>query len=990
MSSEKKEPPLLTAEYFQLTKQYQDIYGKNTVVLLQNGTFFEIYGYKNMKTDVISGSPIEDVCNKLHFEIGEKKTIIGDEKVLIGGFNVYMLETYLPKIIEIGYTVVVYVQDENQPLDKKERKKRVLLGVYSTGTMVSYDTESSPQITNNIMCIWIKTYKPFYSINGKEKIVYGVSVANVFTGKSYLFEYENTFYMNPTTFDELERCISIYNPSELILLSPFDNNVINQIVQYSGIRSPIIHRRDTRDLSNQKIQNCEKQKYMSHILSTFFGYESMNVCSDFSSYTMATQSFCYLLDFIQEHNPNLIKKMTIPDFNNTSKKMVLANHTLKQLNIIDDNGKMYGNLSSVMGFLNKCCTAMGKRLFQQQMTSPTTDVEWLNTEYSMISLMLENYSFIENCRKILTKVRDIEKICRQLLLGKVYPSTVFQLHQSIEIISQVNKCLYENDKVCNYLCKDASIEKVCKGINEFLEKNLIIENCKNINSTTSFSENIIQSGISIQLDELLNRQKKNMDTFHTIYTYLNNLLKTNNNDSTEYIKKHKPEKSAVKLQITKTRANKLKTILKNVPDDKTIVNINGTLVDLKDIKFSMSSSNNDEISFGILNCITSDLQLIEGDINTEITRVYMDVLKNLEKSWFDELNILSEYVSKLDVLQSKTYVAKTYNYCRPEITENDKNSFVDAKQLRHCLIEHIQTNEIYVPNDISIGDDKQTGILLYGTNAVGKTSLIRALGISVIMAQCGMFVPCSEFVYSPYTAIYSRILGNDNLFKGMSTFAVEISELRVILNKADNRSLVLGDEICSGTETESALSIFVKSLMRLHDKDVNFIFATHFHEILKYEEVKDLKKMALMYMAVEYDPVQDCLLYDRKLKYGSGNRMYGLEVCKSLYLDEEFLTGAYELRNKYFPENRGELSNKACVYNSKKIRGICEMCKEKISSETHHILEQKEANEDGFIGTVHKNHPANLMALCEKCHNKTHKTGLITIRKKKIDFNVKK
>jgi len=137
--------------------------------------------------------------------------------------------------------------------------------------------------------------------------------------------------------------------------------------------------------------------------------------------------------------------------------------------------------------------------------------------------MLENYPFIDMFRKQLTGVRDIEKICRQLLLGKLYPSTVFQLHHSIQIISNIHSSLYENGTICNYLCKNASIEKICKGITEFLEKNLIIENCKNINSTTSFSENIIQSGISTQLDELLKRQKKNMDTFHMIYVYLNNL-----------------------------------------------------------------------------------------------------------------------------------------------------------------------------------------------------------------------------------------------------------------------------------------------------------------------------------------------------------------------------------------------------------------------------------------------------------------------------------
>jgi len=133
-----------------------------------------------------------------------------------------------------------------------------------------------------------------------------------------------------------------------------------------------------------------------------------------------------------------------------------------------------------------------------------------------------------------------------------------------------------------------------------------------------------------------------------------------------------------------------------------------------------------------------------------------------------------------------------------------------------------------LPTTFILVSQNRDGMLLYGTNAVGKTSLIRALGIAVIMAQCGMYVPCSKFVYKPYTAIYSRILGNDNLFKGLSTFAVEMSELRIILKMADDNSLVLGDEVCSGTETESALSIFVAALMQLHTKQVSFIFCNTF------------------------------------------------------------------------------------------------------------------------------------------------------------------
>jgi DNA mismatch repair protein MutS len=314
------------------------------------------------------------------------------------------------------------------------------------------------------------------------------------------------------------------------------------------------------------------------------------------------------------------------------------------------------------------------------------------------------------------------------------------------------------------------------------------------------------------------------------------------------------------------------------------------------------------------------------------------------------------------------------------IDDSVDKSFVKSEKLRHCLIEHIQQNEIYVPNDIHIGCDGQDGMLVYGTNAVGKTSLIRALGISVIMAQAGLYVPCSKYVYKPYTAIFSRILGNDNLFKGLSTFAVEMSELRIILKMADQNSLVLGDELCSGTETESALSIFVAGLQHLHRVETSFLFATHFHEIIGYDEIKELDRLVLKHMSVIYDRQTDALIYDRRLCDGPGNRMYGLEVCKSLHLDDTFLEKAYQIRQKYF--TRSELSFTSSPYNKDKIRGICELCNEKLGEEIHHLDPQKNADVNGFIGTFHKDHAANLMTVCSKCHDSIHSSKKTVIRKK--------
>ena len=323
-------------------------------------------------------------------------------------------------------------------------------------------------------------------------------------------------------------------------------------------------------------------------------------------------------------------------------------------------------------------------------------------------------------------------------------------------------------------------------------------------------------------------------------------------------------------------------------------------------------------------------------------------------------------------------MAKKYNYCKPSIVKSDK-SFVDAKKLRHCLIERFQSNELYVTNDVILGDNKTDGILLYGTNAVGKTTIIRALGISIIMAQAGLYVPASDFKFMPYKYIFTRIIGNDNIFKGLSTFAVEMSELRTILRLSDENSLILGDELCSGTETQSAISIFVAGIQKLHKCKSSFIFATHLHEIIEYDEITNLESVKLKHMSVIYDKERASLIYDSKLKDGPGNSMYGLEVCKSLSLPQDFLDIAYEIRMKYHPEGASILSLKTSRYNSKKVVGICENCGKSPGTEIHHLQHQADANSVGYINdsdsTFHKNTLANLMTLCETCHNEQHKVS---------------
>jgi len=121
------------------------------------------------------------------------------------------------------------------------------------------------------------------------------------------------------------------------------------------------------------------------------------------------------------------------------------------------------------------------------------------------------------------------------------------------------------------------------------------------------------------------------------------------------------------------------------------------------------------------------------------------------------------------------------------------------------------------------------------------------------------------------------------------------------------------------------------------------------------------------------------------LKDGQGSRMYGLEVCRSLYMDSEFLEMAYQLRNRYFPDKRGELGFESSTYNAKKIRGKCEMCHKEIATEVHHLMAQKLADDSGLIettGIFHKNHSGNLASICEDCHQSVHKKDTKMVKKK--------
>ena len=1016
----------LIKDYFEKTKKHIDEFGELTIVLMQVGAFFEVYGLKD-NYDNIHGSNIMDFSIICDLNIADKKVCCGSEQVIMAGFKDHLLDKYEKKLQDAGYTIAVYTQDE-----QCANTTRSLARISSPGTYFSTDTEN---ITNNTCCIWVENKKGTFKNKDKMYIYIGSSIIDIFTGSTSIMEYKEEYIKNPTTFDELERFISIYNPSESIVISNLPVSEIDDIISYANIKSKSLHIINLNDHQNgtkniQRASNCEKQTYQTELLNKFYKINDINAFMGiFNENVYATQSFCYLLDFIYQHNPNLIYKIAEPILENDSKKLILANHSLKQLNIIQDYN-FKGKYSSVVKMLNECITPMGKRQFQSNFLNPVTDIIYLQEEYDITEQILKHNGFNEyneyneykNIKKNLYNIKDVSKIMRQIMLQKITPKSLYQLYTtigSVKILYElVNSEPYLNEYLNKKMPKFVSLTTYIDRIITYLKTSFIIEECKDIDNIQKIEKSFIQDGVDIELDDKIKLLIDSQDQLETCRSYFSNLIsnyenkskgqkgqnkkskvqKTINEDEDDeeegetksYVKIHETEKNNFTLLATDRRCKILEEILK---DKKSVIlkynsshsNIETSFTLSLELEFNKQTSSNKTITNKQISSICKNVSSIKINLIDIVSKVYQNIIKKLQ-DYQEDIQEISAFITHIDLIYAKAFIATKYNYCKPEIVSNEcDKSFILSKDLRHCLIEKIQQTELYVANDISIGLSNSNnrnldGILLYGTNAVGKTSFIRALGISVIMAQSGLYVPATSFKFSPYKYIFTRILGNDNLFKGLSTFAVEMSELCTILRLADKHSLVLGDELCSGTESSSAVSIFVAGVQKLASVGCSFIFATHLHEIIDFEEITSLHNIGMKHMSVIYDKEKGCLVYNRKLQDGPGNNMYGLEVCKSLSLPQDFLDNAHNIRMKYHPESGSILTRKSSHYNAKHITGgICEKCKVSPAIDVHHMIFQNEADDKGIIKTngltFNKNNKANLLNLCEKCHDEIHKTN---------------
>ena len=1076
-------------EYFALHAQHIQEYGiKTTIVLMQVGVFYEMYGLRNVATQDIKRDDAEprivEFGNICELAVVPKSNVFYLNKkynILMCGFKDDIVDKYVKKMQDAGYTIVLYNQDnKSTATGKKERRQFAVIspGTYC-GSCVDEDVLSTTSSSNTICCIWFYVRNMQSSSiqtesNNSHKIYVGMSSVDIYTGKTVMYEFSRTYYPklnNPNLFDPLDRFLTIYNPIELVVISDnLDLVATNKILKSVNIRnvkkthSVIIcdesnKETEPKNKNISRAKNCEKQIYQREVLSRFYP-NMIDTSTDmymnqFYEHVIATQSFCYLLDFIHQHNASLTKQITKPAFDHVGDNMQLENSSLIQLNILDDGKQINARYASVAKMCSsEALTPMGKRKVIEMILRPTTNISYLKKEYAVVEHMITLNTVPltkDSVVQWLSEIRDLAKYLRLIYWKRITPKQLYFLYENIQRVKDMYSYFakdvvmhaYFQEVLPNY----SSLLVAAAQITSYLDGVFNIDKCKYVNTAGQAIGNelfILKKNANVELNRNLSALYDSRDQLECCRTFFNELIKggstfnsrtvnevavddddeddegnnelandfgsnkgknvkinctaTNNYTLSatelrcEEITEHLDELhtssgssniwSTVDIPFTSTASNTESVFsLKNGKErvfslKKSKNKVSDTIKPIIEFIKTSARSKNKYIKSAQLDECAYTLSHAKKTIAETIRRTYAEILTKLET--FDtQITSIIHYVASIDAVLARANMATCNGYCKPNLDLSEGASFVEAKNLRHCIIEKIQTDEIYVANDVTLNAH---GILLYGVNAVGKTSLIRSIGIAIIMAQSGFFVSASQFRYKPYTKLFTRILGNDSLAKGLSTFVVEMLELNPILQYADQNSIVLGDELCSGTETPSAISLNMASLMRMCKGNVSFILATHYHELAEMQEIQAISNLSIMHMSMFYDRLDDKLVYNRKLQMGVGSNRYGLEVCKALKMPDDFLEHANELRLKYYATTGAGsiLDQKTSAYNSEHVRGMCQQCKKTMSTEVHHVLPQKMADKNGliqdsFTGTVvHKNHPANLMSVCEKCHLAFH------------------
>ena len=938
---------MLIDDYFIHQINFEKKYGAKTIVLMQVGSFFEFYGVNNEQEKIGDAQTITELLN---IQLSRRnKTILENNRnnALMAGFPLNSVKRYINILLSNNYTVVLIEQTTEPPNPKRE-----ITQIYSPGTYIDEINQYDP---NNIVSIYL-TEENCYK-TGRCIFSFGISSIDLSTGFNVVYEDSIMYYEKNAFLEEIYRFIESYNPKEIIV----NYNNINKLkiedirARINGVNRIVHYQTDIdKKYFNVTYQNTFLKKIFKNN-----GILSPIEYIDLEKKIYALVSYIVLLDFSYEHNVKIIEKIQKPTHWEYNDHLILYNNAIYQLNIISNNNK------SLFDIIQKTSTNMGKRLLKYRLLNPITNINELNRRYDLIEIFIKSNK-LNNIEKILNEIIDIERMHRKMSLQILHPYEFLNLSYSYENIQKL-----ENLNIDGFDMLNVNKEVFVK-FNEYISKYETLFDLKEMGKygLLNIGNSFFNKGNFKEIDTIQEKINNINNFFDKETKILSNLIE----QDSDFVKLENNEREGYFFYTTKKRAD----ILMTKYDKKyEIKKYNGSNVKIVSAELTQYSE---------------ELLTLKETIKNLTKEEYIKTLDIFFNEYSDVFSEITKFVSLIDVIKCSALCALKYKYNKPEIVDkNNGKSYFDAKEIRHPIIEIINENFDYVRNDLELMHNKSNGLLLYGVNGSGKSSLSKAVGCNILLAQMGFYVPSKKFIYYPYKKIFTRINGDDNIFKGMSSFAVEMDELRSILKYSDNRSIVLGDEICKGTEETSALSIVSASIIKFCKNDVNFIMATHFHKLYELDCIKELTNVKFMHLTVSYDKNKETIIYGRKLEEGPGDNLYGIEIANFIIEDDDFINNANKIRNTILNKQQELLVNKTSNYNNKLYIDTCSICGDNgltYPLDTHHIKEQNTF--DSY--DINKDKLSNIVVLCKTHHDQVHngnleiKGYLDTVNGKKLEY----
>ena len=525
-------------------------------------------------------------------------------------------------------------------------------------------------------------------------------------------------------------------------------------------------------------------------------------------------------------------------------------HSIRNLELVEtmrSKERQY----SLLWLLDKCKTAMGSRKLKEWILNPIRNKEVLNSRYDKIEKLNNEFILKDELRTNLDEVYDIERLTGKVTNGSLNARDLLQLKKSLQVlpkIKEINKKLEFNYNIETF---DYLTDLLEKAIDE--------------NAPISVKEGgMIKAGYNRELDELKEIKaggKKFIASFEE---------KIKNETGIKNLKVGFNKVFGYYIEISKGQAN---TVKEEFGWDRKQTLTNCERFISPELK---------EKEALILNAEEKIIDL-EYDLFVEIKNKVKDSILNIRN--------VAENISELDVLASLSKVSEDNNFVRPLLNDNHTIEIIGG---RHPVVE-IVSSDTYVDNDC-IMDDKITTFLITGPNMSGKSTYMRQIAITIIMAQIGSFVPCQKANLPIIDKIFTRIGASDDLVGGQSTFMVEMLEANNAITNATKDSLILFDELGRGTATYDGIALAQSILEYVSDNiKCKTFFSTHYHEITsldqKYKSIKNVH--------VDASEENGKLVFLHKVKDGAIDKSYGIHVAALANMPDSLIKRADEILNQY-------------------------------------------------------------------------------------------